>query len=104
MPKQQCDLPAAGCRHARGGCRLDRQESTHFGSVMLRLGSKRLLPVVSASLTTQISEMKKKGAMMARAAVACQLRDATSPGGEATCGVNSGGKMALSRAQCSIGT
>lgn len=60
-------------------CTFYRWECTHFGLAMLRLGSKRLLPVVSASLTTQMSEMKMKGAMMARAAVACQLRDATSP-------------------------
>ena len=63
-------------------CTFYRWECTHFGLAMLRLGSKRLLPVVSASLTTQMSEMKMKGAMMARAAVACQLRDATSPASE----------------------
>ena len=56
--------------------------STHLGLGMLRLGSKTLLPVVSASLTTQMREMKMKGAMMARAAVACQLRDATSAASE----------------------
>lgn len=50
----------------------------HLGFGMLRLGSKSLLPVVSASLTIQISAMKMKGAMIVRAAVACQLRDATS--------------------------
>lgn len=55
---------------------------------MLRLGSKTLLPVVSASLTTQMREMKMKGAMMARAAVACQLRDATSAAGKDACSVS----------------
>lgn len=49
-----------------------------MGLGTLRLGSKLGLLVVSASLTTQISAINMKGAMTARAAVACQLRIATS--------------------------
>ncbi len=45
---------------------------------MLRLALKESLPVVSASLTTQMRAMKMNGAMMTRAAVACQFRRATS--------------------------
>ncbi len=50
---------------------------------MLRFGSKLLLPVVSASLMIQMSAMNMNGAMMVRAAVACQLRRATRTATEA---------------------